>query len=99
MKIITLGGGFIADHLPYQNIKYKITPNEEEVDWAISSLGDNPDVVINCIGKTGRPNVDRCESHQAETYQSNVVIPLMIAEWCENHDVQLINIGSGCIYF
>ena len=28
---------------------------------------DRPAVVINCAGKTGRPNIDWCEDHKLET--------------------------------
>jgi dTDP-4-dehydrorhamnose reductase len=103
MKILTLGDGFIANHLPYEQIRdedghpFRLTPNEEDVDYCLSK--DKPDVIINCLGRTGRPNVDWCESHRAETYLANVTLPLMIAEWCEAHDVHMIQIGSGCIYF
>ena len=97
MKIITLGGGFIADHLPYKKIIDRITPNDGHIDDVLST--NKPDVVINCIGKTGRPNVDWCETHQAATYQVNVVLPLMIAKWCEERGVRMIQMGSGCIYF
>lgn len=97
MNIITLGRGFIADHLPYEVNPYKIALDDRDVAAALSRGA--PDVIINCIGKTGRPNVDWCETHQAETYISNVVLPLMIADWCERHSVRMIHIGSGCIYF
>jgi len=97
MNIITLGRGFVADHLPYEVNPYRIAPDDRDVATALGR--GKPDVIINCIGKTGRPNVDWCETHQAETYTANVVLPLMIADWCERHNVHLINIGSGCIYF
>jgi 3,5-epimerase/4-reductase len=97
MKVITLGGGFIADHLPYEKITDRITPNEDHIEYVLSD--SRPDVIVNCVGKTGRPNVDWCETHQTETYQANVVLPLMIADWCEQNDVHMIHIGSGCIYF
>lgn len=100
MKVLTLGGGFVADHLPYDRVlkdSERVHPHQEDLDYLLSR--DKPDVIINCLGKTGRPNVDWCESHKTETYMANVTMPLMIAEWCEKHDVHLINIGSGCIYF
>lgn len=97
MKVITLGAGFVADHLPYEKIADRLTPNQRDIDAVLSRI--NPDIIINCIGKTGRPNVDWCETHQTETYMANVVLPMMIAEWCEKHGAYLINIGSGCIYF
>lgn len=100
MKVLTLGSGFVADHLPYDRLLQgteRVHPHEEDIDYLLSR--DNPDVIINCLGKTGRPNVDWCESHKAETYMSNVVLPLMVAQWCESHNVRMIHIGSGCIYF
>ena len=39
-----------------------------------------PDVVINCAGKTGRPNVDWCETHQLETVHGNVTGALVLLE-------------------
>jgi len=58
-----------------------------------------PDVVINCIGKTGRPNVDWCESNKTETYLTNVVLPSILANSCFKYNIHYIMIGSGCIYF
>ena len=76
MKVMILGSGFVADHLPYEQIKdndgtsYRVTPNQEDIDWCLSK--DKADVIINCLGRTGRPNVDWCESHKTETYESNL---------------------------
>lgn len=97
MKVLTLGNGFVSDHLPYEKILDRIHPHEEDIDCLLSKY--RPDVLINCIGKTGRPNVDWCESHKSETYMANVTLPLMIAEWCERNGTHMIHIGSGCIYF
>ena len=97
MKVMTIGAGFVADHLPYEKI-----PEHVEIDWqkvrALFSY-HRPQVLINCIGKTGRPNVDWCESHKSSTAESNIVVPLLLADLCEKFDTHLINIGSGCIYF
>lgn len=96
MKIMTLGNGFVADHLPYEKI-----PAHIEIDWqktrALFSQY-RPQVLINCIGKTGRPNIDWCESHKSATAESNVAVPLLLADLCEKFDTHLINIGSGCVY-
>lgn len=96
MKIMSIGAGFVSEHLPY-----------ERIDQRIYSLLDihnmlekhQPDVLINCIGKTGRPNVDWCESHKEDTSFANTAIPIMLANACESFDTHLIQIGSGCIYF
>lgn len=97
MKVITLGNGFVASHLPYEIAKYRLTPNEEDMGWFIDEY--KPDVIVNCTGFVGKPNVDQCESEKTKTYMGNVVIPAMLAEECHKRDVQLIHIGSGCIYF
>jgi 3,5-epimerase/4-reductase len=97
MKVLTLGNGFVANHLPYEKITDRIKISDSFISYMM--LARECDVLINCIGKTGVPNVDWCESHRSETYGSNVVVPLMIAEWCEKNNVHLINIASGCIYF
>lgn len=57
-----------------------------------------PDVVINCAGKTGRPNVDWCEDHKEETIKSNVTGPLVLLEECGKRDIYWAHVGSGCIY-
>lgn len=57
-----------------------------------------PDVVINCAGKTGKPNVDWCEDHKLETWSSNVLGPIVLAKVCLETDTFLAHIGSGCVY-
>lgn len=57
-----------------------------------------PDVVVNCAGKTGRPNVDWCEDHKMETAFSNVVAPMILARACEELGMYMVHIGSGCVY-
>ncbi len=58
----------------------------------------SPDVVINAVGKTGTPNVDWCEDHKEETFRSNVLGPLVLAEQCRKLGIYMVQIGSGCIY-
>lgn len=97
MKIMTIGEGFVSSHLPYENIKNRI-----EIDSiSISNLLDRhqPDVLINCIGKTGRPNIDWCEANKEITATANIALPILLAENCSQRKIHLIQIGSGCIYF
>lgn len=96
MKVLTLGSGFVADHLPYEKFSHKMISPEDIYDMLGSKT---PDIVINCIGKTGRPNVDWCETHKEETAFANTALPIMLAEVCAKKNVHLIQIGSGCIYF
>lgn len=57
-----------------------------------------PDVIINCAGKTGTPNVDWCEEHKEETLRSNVTGPLVLIDECLKRGTYLVHISSGCIY-
>jgi dTDP-4-dehydrorhamnose reductase len=96
MKILTIGGGFVAEHLPYEVVSARIN-SEEDVANVIKHY--KPNVIVNCIGKTGRPNVDWCESHKEETAFANVAVPIMLAKGTAAAGVHLVQIGSGCIYF
>lgn len=97
MKVITLGNGYVASHLPYEIAKYRLTPNEEDMGFFIDEY--KPDVIVNATGFYGRPNVDQCEVEKTKTYMANVVVPAMLAQECETRGIRMIHIGSGCIYF
>lgn len=69
-----------------------------QLDAELEIIKHNPDVVINCIGKTGRPNIDWCEDNKEETLISNVVVPIFIALACKKLGKKMVHIGSGCVY-
>jgi 3,5-epimerase/4-reductase len=58
-----------------------------------------PSSIINAAGKTGTPNVDWCETHPTETYRSNVIGALRLAEAASAKNVHMVHIGSGCIFY
>ena len=58
----------------------------------------NFELVVNCAGYIGRPNVDACEDHKAETIEGNVVLPKMISDVCSDVGIKFMQISSGCIY-
>jgi 3,5-epimerase/4-reductase len=57
-----------------------------------------PTHVFNAAGVTGRPNVDWCETHRAETIRANVVGTLTLADVCRGRGLVLINYATGCIF-
>lgn len=71
---------------------------------ALVASGEGPHFVINAAGKTGRPNVDWCETHKDETLYANVTGPLVLAQVCveagmtESGGPRLVHLGSGCVY-
>ena len=54
--------------------------------------------IINCVGYTGKPNVDACEDEKDKCWQLNVTFPTLLASYCLRQNAKLINISSGCIY-
>lgn len=102
MNMLVLGGGFLGKRIAEEfdaEILTERIKNANDLSEAISrNVMEWPDVIVNCIGKTGRPNVDWCEKNKAETYVSNVHVPYLLAEFCKRHDIKLVHISSGCVY-
>lgn len=96
-KVIVLGKGFIASHLPYNISNYRLSPDDKRIGDFLDQ--EKPDVIINTVGFVGTPNVDQCQVEKSETYIGNVVLPCLLASECERRSIHLINIGSGCIFY
>lgn len=105
MKILIFGRGYVGNKF----FDYFSEKSEVEVDFADCRVEDyslvkreleekRPDVIINCAGKTGRPNVDWCEDNKSETMFGNVVVPLMLARASDELGIYMVHIGSGCVY-
>lgn len=100
MKVLLFGRGYLAGKF------HTIFPSAETADADIAdpvavgaTLGRvRPDMVINCAGKTGRPNIDWCEDHKPETLRSNVTGPLVLLEECRRRSLYWVHLSSGCIY-
>lgn len=99
MTAFTLGKGFVSDHLKYEKILDRLTASNTKN--ILKSYVKEGDVVVNCIGRTGVPNVDWCEDddNKFDTAFTNVVLPLLISESCRELGAHLIQISSGCIYY
>jgi dTDP-4-dehydrorhamnose reductase len=57
-----------------------------------------PTHVLNAAGVTGRPNVDWCEDHRAETIRSNVIGVLNVADLCAERGIHHLLYATGCIF-
>jgi UDP-glucose 4,6-dehydratase len=57
-----------------------------------------PDFLINAAGYTGKPNVDACEQHWAETLEGNALFPATVAHACSTLGVPWGHVSSGCVY-
>ncbi len=100
MNVLLFGRGYMASQFR------KIYPDTVVSDADIADRGgvartldkEKPDIVINCAGKTGRPNVDWCEDHKEETLRSNVLGPLILLEECQKRSLYWVHLSTGCIY-
>lgn len=101
MTTLVFGRGFLGERLarelPGAVLHAADIADEAAVRAALADC--RPAAVINAAGKTGRPNVDWCETHQLETYRSNVEGPLVLARACAAAEVYLLHLGSGCIFY
>ncbi len=101
MKYLIFGGGYIGslfkkslgDHSVMSTLRVQSLETLEQ-----ELAQHKPDMVINCIGKTGRPNIDWCETHTLETLTSNVTVPLLLLYACQKLNISFTHVGSGCIY-
>jgi len=100
MKMLIFGKGYIANKFKNYFVGSEISDVRIEDISAVKAEIERaqPDVVVNCAGKTGRPNVDWCEDHKAETLFGNVTAPLILAKACDELGVYMVHIGSGCVY-
>jgi 3,5-epimerase/4-reductase len=101
MKYLIFGNGYLGNKFK------KFLGNEAEISNAdIGNIEEvrmilkekNPEIIINCAGKTGQPNIDWCEDHKEETMYSNVVGPLVLAKACLEKNIFMVHLGSGCVY-
>lgn len=107
-RVLILGNGYIANHLNVALLNEghivkmlsskTVNYHDEKVFWRELNFDFEPDIVINCSGFTGRPNIDEAESKKSECWRLNVTSPLRCAELSTRQAKRYIHIGSGCIY-
>ncbi|MEK6922907.1 MAG: sugar nucleotide-binding protein [Nanoarchaeota archaeon] len=100
VRYLVLGNGFfgnkLANYLEGSFLSKARINSVRDVESEIQKF--DPKFVINCVGKTGRPNVDWCEDHKLETAQSNITVPLHILEACQKLNKKMVHLSTGCIY-
>lgn len=102
MKILIFGKGYMGERCA------KAWGEEAALsDVMVHSVQDaldeiarvQPDAVLNAAGVKGTPNVDWCEDHPLETIRGNTMLPLLLADACQQAGVYLLHMGSGCIFY
>jgi 3,5-epimerase/4-reductase len=98
-NILILGKGFIGERLRKEldcQIDGSIINYFSDAEKLIKKY--NPKIIINCIGITGKRNVDDCELEKDATLLANSFIPIMLAEVALRNKIKLVHISSGCIF-
>ncbi|KPK97133.1 MAG: hypothetical protein AMJ95_10665 [Omnitrophica WOR_2 bacterium SM23_72] len=98
-KILIMGKGFIGKRLQeaFQcPMSAKFIQSFKDVQGEIKKY--RPKILINCIGHTGKSNVDDCERDKDKTLFANTYIPLLLGEIALRNRIKLVHISSGCIY-
>tara|TARA_Y100000310_G_C20618166_1_gene781804 strand:- start:25 stop:978 length:954 start_codon:yes stop_codon:yes gene_type:complete len=99
--ILLLGGnGYIGSEfskqLDQRNKQWWSAPHDEFT--LQDAIETHPELVINCAGYTGKPNVDACEKQRDECYSLNVEFPMRMRMLCEVNNIPWLHVSSGCIY-
>lgn len=70
--------------------------NRADVEKELDTV--KPSHVLMSAGITGRPNIDWCEDHKAETIRTNVIGTLNIADLCNTKGIHCTVYATGCIF-
>ncbi|MFA6099866.1 MAG: sugar nucleotide-binding protein [Patescibacteria group bacterium] len=101
MSILVIGNGWIGnkfiERYPEARMSTVIAKSPTDIEEILET--EDPDVVLNCAGVTGQPNVDWCETHQVETAVGNTMLPIMLAQACAERGIHFTHLGSGCIFY
>lgn len=101
MSVLVFGPGFLGHRLA-ASLPGAVLSTADIADAAAVAAElarVQPRSVINAAGKTGKPNVDWCESHPFETFRSNVTGALTLAQACHDAKVHLVHLASGCVFY
>ena len=97
-----IGEAFVTE-LRRRNVAF-VPLSRREMDYTqFDALLDflktkKPEFVINAAGYTGKPNVDACELHKADTLAGNTLLPQTITHACAAAGVPWGHVSSGCIF-
>jgi dTDP-4-dehydrorhamnose reductase len=98
-KILILGNGYIANRLRKQ---WGCPLYDKKIlcyqDALLAYQEHKPRVLVNCIGHTGKNNVDDCELVPDKCLFANTMVPIWLGEIAYRNPVKLVHISSGCIY-
>ncbi len=89
-------GGKFKKYFLSKGIKY-YELDRSDINY-LSKILEKDDILLNCAGYTGKPNVSACENNKAECLESNVILPAKLNKVCLENGAVFANISTGCIY-
>jgi len=98
-KILILGKGFIGERLQkalHCQITGAFIKSYQDAHRLVNQY--KPKIIINCIGITGKRNVDDCELDIDGVLLGNSFIPVILAEVALRNNLKLVQISTGCIF-
>jgi len=98
-KVLIFGHGFIGLRIAEElqcDITNKKINSFKDVQEEIDKY--DPKIIINCVGHTGKRNVDDCEIDKDKNLMANTFVPIILAEVALRNNLKLIHVSSGCIY-
>ena len=70
--------------------------NRADVEKELDEI--KPTHALMAAGITGRPNIDWCEDHKAETIRTNVIGTLNVVDLCCLRGIHTTVYATGCIF-
>ena len=70
--------------------------NRADVEAELDKI--KPTHTLMAAGITGRPNIDWCEDHKADTIRTNVIGTLNVADLCCLRGIHTTVYATGCIF-
>jgi dTDP-4-dehydrorhamnose reductase len=98
-EILILGRGMIGTKL-HEELNCPVSEKKIAVYEDVEALiqEHRPKVIINCIGHTGKNNVDDCELALDKTVSANTFVPILLGEAAYRNNIKLVHVSSGCIF-
>ena len=98
-RTLVFGAGWIGTQMA-ERLDAELSSDDIGDRGAIEQTLDRarPDRVVNCAGRTGRPNVDSLEAEPERTLHANVVGPIVLASACRERGIHFTHLSSGCLY-
>lgn len=94
-------GGMLYSLLEFQKTIIPTVRLEDHTNLLIylgSLSGENITHCVIAAGLTGVPNIDWCEDHKREVIDVNIIGTYLLGKWCDENDVHLTFLGTGCVY-